>query len=128
MDSDYDVVIDNQCPQCGAVIRSGNVCEYCGARISYEEHKEPEEPVQDGQTGLEPLADDGIPKNNRTMMWWILGWVFIFPVPVMILIWRPKCTWKLPVKIIVTVLFWILFFVIQMIRNGNLTTNINVHY
>ncbi len=127
MDNDREVNIDNQCPQCGALIREGNVCEYCGARISYEEDEEPEVPMQDQPTP-EAYEYDGIPKNNRTMMWWILGWVFIFPVPVMILIWRPKCTWKLPVKITVTVLFWILFFVIQMLRNGNLTTNINVHY
>lgn len=49
-------------------------------------------------------------KNNK--IWWVLGWIFFFPAPVMVLIWRKKCTWNVKVKIGVTVAFWILFFVL----------------
>jgi|GEM_PF-4891981 len=55
--------------------------------------------------------DNQQPKKKGSLILWILGWIFFFPIPVMILIWRKKNTWKLPVKIAVTVIFWILLFV-----------------
>lgn len=51
------------------------------------------------------------PKKNN-MIWWVLGWIFFFPAPVMILIWRKKCKWDIKVKIGVTVAFWLLIFII----------------
>lgn len=47
------------------------------------------------------------PQKNNTI-WWVLGWIFFFPAPVMVLIWRKKCKWDVKVKIGVTVAFWIL--------------------
>ncbi len=49
-------------------------------------------------------------KNNNTI-WWVLGWLFFFPAPVMILIWRKKNTWDIKIKIAVTIVFWLLFFI-----------------
>jgi hypothetical protein len=46
------------------------------------------------------------------MIWWVLGWIFFFPAPVMVLIWRKKNTWDKKVKIAVTVAFWVVFFAI----------------
>lgn len=51
------------------------------------------------------------PKKNN-MLWWVLGWIFFFPAPVMVLIWRKKCKWDIKVKIGITVAFWLLFFII----------------
>ncbi len=51
-------------------------------------------------------------KKKSNMIWWVLGWIFFFPAPVMVLIWRKKNTWNTKVKIGVTVVFWILFFAI----------------
>ena len=48
---------------------------------------------------------------NNTWIW-VLGWVFFFPAPVMVLIWRKKNTWDLKVKIAVTVAFWLLIYII----------------
>ena len=45
------------------------------------------------------------PKDNTN--WWVLGWIFFFPAPVMVLIWRKKNTWDKKTKWIVTALFWI---------------------
>lgn len=45
-------------------------------------------------------------KNN--IRWWVLGWIFFFPAPTMILIWRKKNTWPTKTKIIVTVIFWVI--------------------
>lgn len=44
--------------------------------------------------------------------WWVIGWIFCFPIPAMILIWRKKNTWSIKVKVAVTVVFWILLLVI----------------
>ncbi len=63
-------------------------------------------------------ATNATPKKNNTV-WWVLGWIFCFPVPVMILIWRKKCTWTKPVKIGVTVAFWILFMLTYLIAGGS---------
>ena len=56
-------------------------------------------------------ALNGVPEKSN-LKWWVLGWIFFFPAPVMILIWRKKNTWNIKVKIGVTVAFWILFFTI----------------
>ncbi len=56
------------------------------------------------------VTNDGNQKSN--MKWWVLGWIFFFPAPAMVLIWRKKNTWDIKVKIGVTVAFWILFFAI----------------
>ena len=49
--------------------------------------------------------------NSNTLLW-VLGWIFFFPAPVMVLIWRKKNTWDIKIKIAVTVAFWVVFFVI----------------
>ena len=51
-------------------------------------------------------------KKNNSMLWWVLGWIFFFPAPVMVLIWRKKCKLDIKVKIGLTVAFWVLFFAI----------------
>lgn len=51
-------------------------------------------------------------KKSNKMVWWVLGWLFFFPAPVMVLIWRKKCKWDIKVKIGVTVAFWLLIFLI----------------
>ena len=59
--------------------------------------------------------------NNKTtdnMFWWLLGWIFFFPVPAMVLIWRKKNTWDTKKKIIATVIFWIIIFIIGL-ANSN---------
>ena len=51
------------------------------------------------------------PKKRNTLLW-VLGWIFFFPAPVMVLIWRKKNTWDIKIKLAVTVVFWIIFFII----------------
>ncbi len=41
-------------------------------------------------------------KNN--LKWWIIGWIFCFPIPLTILIWRSK--WEQKKKIIATAILW----------------------
>lgn len=51
-------------------------------------------------------------KKNSSMLWWVLGWLCFFPIPVMILIWRKKNTWSTKVKLGVTIAFWVIFLII----------------
>jgi hypothetical protein len=68
-------------------------------------------------SGIEPTA---VKKNN--MVWWVLGWLFFFPAPVMVLIWRKKNTWDIKVKIAVTVGFWLLIFILGSRNNTTADT------
>lgn len=61
------------------------------------------------------------PKKNN-MLWWVLGWIFFFPAPVMVLIWRKKCQWDIKVKIGVTFAFWILIFILGGTGNNDSST------
>ncbi len=58
------------------------------------------------------------PQKSDNMVWWVLGWIFFFPAPLMVLIWRKKNTWDTKIKIAVTVAFWIVFFAIGSINNS----------
>lgn len=49
-------------------------------------------------------------QSGNYLALWILGWIFFFPAPVMVLIWRKKNTWDVKIKIAVTVAFWLLFY------------------
>lgn len=107
------------CPQCGSssvqfnrekqgeikdrnkkqtIIRTVGICKDCG----YTWY---------------PAGDSKPPEKNNTI-WWVLGWIFFFPVPVMVLIWRKKNTWDIKVKIGVTLAFWLFFFVIGSTNNS----------
>ena len=62
-------------------------------------------------------------KKKNNMIWWVLGWIFFFPAPVMILIWRKKNTWPVKTKLIVTVVFWIVIFVLGGLNNSTSNTS-----
>ena len=70
-----------------------------------------------------PNVSNEVPKQNSNMVLWVLGWIFFFPAPVMVLIWRKKNTWDIKVKIAVTVVFWILVFVIGSSGNKDGESN-----
>lgn len=62
----------------------------------------------------------GKPKNN--MLWWVLGWIFFFPAPVMILVWRQKNTWPTKTKLIVTIVFWVLLLGMGLLSDEDTTS------
>ena len=43
-------------------------------------------------------------KRKKNLKWWIIGWIFFFPIPLTILIWKSK--WDQKKKIIATVVLW----------------------
>ena len=47
-------------------------------------------------------------KKKKNTVWWVLGWIFLFPVPLMILLKRDKKL-KVPIKIAIIIAAWIIF-------------------
>ena len=46
---------------------------------------------------------EGSKSKKRNTILWILGWLFCFPIPATILIWRKQNTWDKKIKIAVTI-------------------------
>ncbi|MCR5269323.1 MAG: zinc ribbon domain-containing protein [Lachnospiraceae bacterium] len=84
MRSDQDVNVNNQCPRCGAVIKSGEICEYCGARLVNEEpvreevHDDPNAPVYVTEPDHEAIRK----RRIRTViiavaLFWAILWLIV---------------------------------------------------
>ena len=79
------------CPHCGARLTVDNrhdsvVCDYCGMTFTVEkpaERRTEPRPVYTAPPAAEP------PKKKHTLLW-VLGWIFIFPVPLTILMLRNR--------------------------------------
>ncbi len=69
-----------------------------------------------GHTWYPNSEANEVPKKSN-MIWWVLGWIFFFPAPVMVLIWRKKNTWDIKIKLAVTAVFWIAIFAIGSTNN-----------
>ena len=72
-----------------------------------------------------PSGANRAPQKNN-LVWWILGWIFFFPVPVMVLIWRKKNTWDIKIKIGITVAFWVFIFAFGSYRHGSVSSSKNI--
>lgn len=62
-----------------------------------------------------------MPKKNRTWLW-VLGWIFIFPVPLTILLWRKK-DMKPAVKYGIIAAAWCVYLLIGLFGGGSDSTN-----
>lgn len=109
-----------KCPSCGSV------------NVTFNREKQGEVRVKNGTVVIRStvgfckdcgytwhIAGSGNQPKKNNMRWWVLGWIFFFPAPVMVLIWRKKCRWNIKIKIGVTVAFWLLIFVIGGMGNSD---------
>ena len=81
-------LIDTTCPKCGADLhidadRKSAFCEYCGGQVLIDD--EVQHLQIDNYYSAQPQP---APKKNKKIVWWVLGWIFIFPVPLTIIIAR----------------------------------------
>ena len=102
------------CPKCGSTnirfnrenqgeVRDKNSKQIIHRTVGY---------CQDcGYTWYPNNIEDEMPQKRKTWLW-VLGWIFFFPAPVMVLIWRKKNKWDIKIKIAVTVVFWLLIFIL----------------
>ena len=57
------------------------------------------------------------PKKNKKIVWWVLGWIFIFPIPLTILIARNQKL-KIGAKIGIIAVTWIVYLLIGIVGNA----------
>ncbi len=144
-------IIDMTCPHCGAYLKIDSektqaYCEHCGAKLAIDDevqhiqYDNAEEAGYKFEKGRQRAQEEArksatqqysyntynpTPQNNkpkRKTWLWVLGWIFFFPAPIMVLIWRKKNTWDIKVKIAVTVAFWVVFFAIGAANNDSNNT------
>ncbi|MBE5924891.1 MAG: zinc ribbon domain-containing protein [Lachnospiraceae bacterium] len=132
-------LVDLTCPNCGAQLKvdednKQSVCEHCGTKlllddevqhIQYDNAEEAGYQFEKGRQRAQAenkisSNNTSIKQNKKSNTWlWVLGWIFCFPIPVMILIWRKKNTWPVKTKTIVTIVFWIVFLIIGAFGNSD---------
>lgn len=113
MKKEQEYVNKTGCPKCGS------------SNISFEREKQGEVKGKKGTAVVRStvgfckdcgytwhVAGTGTQTKKNNMLWWVLGWLFFFPAPVMVLIWRKKCKWNIKVKIGVTLAFWLVLFIV----------------
>ncbi len=141
-------IIDMTCPHCGANLKIDGektvaYCEHCGAKLAIDDevqHVKYDNAEQAGyefEKGRQRAQAEARKTNNqqaryvqpaqqpvkkRNTLLWVLGWIFFFPAPVMVLIWRKKNKWNVWVKLAVTALFWIVIFAIGSSNDSSEST------
>ena len=125
------------CPRCGAPIQVPNraksvVCEYCNSTIAVETDSGQvdlsnaeeagynfEKGRQRAQAEQQPIVQQvqyeymPVQKKKRHTFWWVMGWIFIFPIPATILIVRSKKMHWI-VKALLILLVWGIYIAIGM--------------
>lgn len=135
--------ISMACPHCGAPLNADTsakqvVCEYCGTTSFLVSETKPVEYKNSEQAGYEfekgrlraqaeqaqePIVHqvryEYVPAKlkKRHTFWWVMGWIFIFPIPATILIVRSKMHWIW--KTILTLAVWVLYFIIASSGSAN---------
>jgi DNA-directed RNA polymerase subunit M/transcription elongation factor TFIIS len=123
-------LLDLTCPHCGAPLKAADdtrvaKCPYCDSNIylddeaarvrldgaesaGYDFEMGRIRAQQEAETARRE-AQQKAARKHQNMVWWVLGWIFIFAVPATILIVRSK---KLPVwaKVLLTALVWLFYF------------------
>ena len=80
------------CPKCGSTnieIKRENQGEVRGKNSKKVLHQTVAFCKDCGYTWYPNAASSEVPQKRKTWLW-VLGWIFFFPAPVMVLIWRKK--------------------------------------
>lgn len=127
-------LVDMVCPHCGAHLQVNAEshqadCEHCGAalfiddevrHIQYDNAEEAGYKFEKGRQRAQAEVNRSynnvkytapVPKKKRRTWLWVLGWIFIFPLPLTILLLRKK-DMKPALKYGIIAVAWILYFVI----------------
>ena len=130
-------LIELKCKNCGSKLKVAEdstdiICQFCGANFKIDDevvhHK-----IDDAEAKEEKEAEEYARKmaiyreeqKRKNLKWWIIGWIFCFPIPLTILIWRSK--WEQKKKIIVTAVLWIFILIIGLTNNSTSNENISTN-
>ena len=135
-------IVSMVCPNCGASLQvdadqKNLTCSYCGnglyvddevKHVQYDNAEETGYQFEKGRQRAQAEAtrvqqqtfnmNFGKPPKNRKTWLWVLGWIFIFPVPLTILMLRNQKLSK-PVKIGIIVAAWIVYLIIGLVGGGS---------
>ena len=146
-------LINMTCPNCGSQLQidldnKQATCQYCGnalliddgvQHIQYDNAKKAGYEFEKGrQRAQAEQANRQVSqtatvkywqqpqqqKKNNTMVWWVLGWIFFFPIPLTILLVRNK-TMNPKVKYGIIAGMWIILLLIGLVRNASNNTTAN---
>ena len=132
-------IVDTTCTKCGANLhidadRKTAFCEYCGAQLLIDDevqHLQIDNAESAGyafEKGRQRAQNEAqaqryysaqpqpAPKKNKKIVWWVLGWIFIFPIPLTIIISRNKKL-KTGAKIGIIAAAWIVYMMIGIVGN-----------
>ncbi len=123
-------LVEMKCKNCGAVLKEDAEakevkCSFCNTIFKVDDEVQHHKFDDAEQTGYEfekgkirareeakqekVIAQYNQEKKQNNLKWWIIGWIFFFPIPLTILIWRSK--WDNKKKIIATAILWILLII-----------------
>ena len=135
-------IVSMVCPNCGASLQvdadqKNLTCSYCGnglyvddevKHVQYDNAEETGYQFEKGRRRAQAEAtrvqqqtfnmNFGKPPKKRKTWLWVLGWIFIFPVPLTILMLRNQKLSK-PVKIGIIVAAWIVYLIIGLAGGGS---------
>lgn len=135
-------IVSMVCPNCGASLQvdadqKNLTCSYCGnglyvddevKHVQYDNAEETGYQFEKGRQRAQAEAtrvqqqtfnmNFGKPPKKRNTWLWVLGWIFIFPVPLTILMLRNQKLSK-PVKIGIIVVAWIVYLIIGLAGGGS---------
>lgn len=135
-------IVSMVCPNCGASLQvdadqKNLTCSYCGnglyvddevKHVQYDNAEETGYQFEKGRQRAQAEAtrvqqrtfnmNFGKPPKKRKTWLWVLGWIFIFPVPLTILMLRNQKLSK-PVKIGIIVAAWIVYLIIGLAGGGS---------
>ena len=135
-------IVSMVCPNCGASLQvdadqKNLTCSYCGnglyvddevKHVQYDNAEEAGYQFEKGRQRAQAEAirvqqqtfnmNFGKPPKKRKTWLWVLGWIFIFPVPLTILMLRNQKLSK-PVKIGIIVAAWIVYLIIGLAGGGS---------
>ena len=103
------------CPNCGSnniTFRRENVGEVRGNRAKQIVHRTVGVCKDCGYTWTSSADDVTVPRKRKTWLW-VLGWLFIFPIPLTILMLRNK-TMKPAIKYAIIAVAWIVYLIIGL--------------
>ncbi|MBQ7654643.1 MAG: hypothetical protein IJS17_06180 [Clostridia bacterium] len=111
----------NKCENCGKVFE-GEFCSSCGVRAGQQAKRCPRCGTEYFTNAcpdcgyipqsVQPVANtyqnDYYPKKRRTWLW-VLGWIFIFPVPLTILLTRRENNLNNAAKVAIIIVAWLAY-------------------
>lgn len=126
---------EHKCNNCGTLFDEGNFCPHCGVRAGMLPRRCPNCGTEyfsaacptcgfipNNQNRYSNPPTNNVvyvrePAKNKSKMWlWVLGWLFMFPIPLSILIYRSKNLSK-NIRIAIIVVVWALFLLICIFGN-----------